>query len=80
MMLFGEGNDSSILFSKYVEMMKLPQDVITTDIKDVYIFIGNKSCSLGCVSFNVIHKGKALIVDFLLIDYKSPYTTILGRN
>lgn len=76
--LVDEGSGLSILFSNCIESMKLPQDVITFDIGDMYGINANNSSTACIILLGVTVMGKGLTIDFLLMDYKYHHNTILG--
>ena len=78
--LVDEGSAASVIFANCYEKMNIPADLILEEHNPVFGFNGQKARPIGRVVLNVARMGKVFTVDFLLIDAKSPYNAILGRD
>lgn len=67
-------------FLKLLWKDKHPHNVIVEDPGDAYGFDGHKTNPIRYVTLDITLMGKALSVDFLLVDCKSPYIAIFGRD
>lgn len=79
-LLLDEGIWSTILLANYFERIELPHNHIYEYSRNVYIFDGHNNYPIGCISLDVTLIGNVLIVDLLLMGYKSMYKAILRKD
>lgn len=79
-MLVDEESGSNILFTNYFKHIKLLDNHIYKESRNIYGFDEHKSYPIKHVSLDITLIRKLLIVDFLLMIYKSPYNTNLRRD
>ncbi|XP_026416256.1 uncharacterized protein LOC113311665 [Papaver somniferum] len=78
--LVDTGSSVSVLFSGAYSSMNLPHDLIEEDENPIGGFSGEVTKKIGKVKIPIIVADKSVLGNFLLLDCRSPYNAIVGRD
>ncbi|XP_026459409.1 uncharacterized protein LOC113360075 [Papaver somniferum] len=74
------GSLVSVLFSRAYSSMNLPHDLIEEDENPIIGFSGEVTKAIGKVKIHITVADKSVLGNFLLLDCRSPYNVIVGRD
>ncbi|XP_026459375.1 uncharacterized protein LOC113360038 [Papaver somniferum] len=78
--LVDTGSSVSVLFSGAYSSMNLPHDLVEEDENPIIGFSGEVTKAIGKVKIPITVADKSVLGNFLLLDCRSPYNVIVGRD
>lgn len=79
-LLIDEGSGISLLYANCWKLMQIDMDLIVRDTGEIAGFNGAVSIPVGRISLDVELAGKAVSIDFFLMEQTSPHNALLGRD